>query len=148
MRNRKLLELTEDERREAEGYTRRLALLTSAARQINGPNAASIKEVLPNAIRLGPMYDAVTSGKVWRGKLALNDGADPNEPGVFAPTVLHVAAENGWLDIVRLLVECGADATYLDSQGRTPAAVAAASGHSTVARYLESVAYTKRIPEM
>ena len=140
MSDRKQLELTEEEQREADEYTRCLALLTSLARNINGPNAPSIKEILPNVIPIGPMYDAVTSGKVWRVKLALNDGADPNEPGVFSPTVLHVAAENGWLDIVRLLVENGADLTRLDSEGRTPAAVAAASEQAAVARYLESLA--------
>jgi len=83
--------------------------------------SADGKELLPNVIPLGPMYDAVTSGKAWRVKLALNAGADPNEPGVLSPTVLHVAAENAWLDVVRLLVENGADLTRLDSQGRTPA---------------------------
>jgi ankyrin repeat protein len=139
MPDRKQLELTEEERRQAEEYARSLALLTRVARKINAPDAQSIKEIFPDAIPLGPMYDAVTSGKVWRVKLALNDGADPNEPGAFAPTVLHVAAENGWLAIVRLLVENGADLTRIDSQGRTPAAVAAASGHPAVARYLESV---------
>jgi ankyrin repeat protein len=143
MSERKLLELTEEERQEAGDYTRRLALLTSVARQINGQNAPSVKEILPNPIQLGPMYDAVTSGKVWRVKLALNDGADPNEPGAFSPTVLHVAAENGWLDIVRLLVASGADFARLDSQGRTPAAVAAACGHPTVAQYLASVEDTR-----
>jgi ankyrin repeat protein len=139
MNERKQLELTEEERREADEYTRRLALLSSVARQINGPNPPSIPEIFPSAQRIGPMYDAVTSGKVWRVKLALNEGADPNEPGLFSPSVLHVAAENGWLDIVRLLVENGADLTRLDEHGRTPAALAAASGHPAVARYLESV---------
>ena len=134
MSEKKQVELTAAEQQEADSYTRHLVLLTSIARKINGPNAPRITEIIPNAIPIGPMYDAVTSGKLWRVKLALNDGADPNELSPFASSVLHVAAENGWLEIVRLLVENGADIERVDSLGRTPAA--AGSEHAAVADFL------------
>ncbi|HEY8504606.1 MAG TPA: ankyrin repeat domain-containing protein [Gemmataceae bacterium] len=42
------------------------------------------------------------------------------------------------LDIVRLLVEQGADPARTDSRGRTPAEAAAANGHQPITEYLRS----------
>lgn len=51
-------------------------------------------------------------------------------------TPLHVAAENGQLAIVELLVKAGADASATTKNGRTPRALAFGR-HDAVARYLE-----------
>ena len=53
-------------------------------------------------------------------KIALNNGADLNEIGPFGTAALHDAATNGHLEVVRLLVEQGAD-VGLRSQSRRPA---------------------------
>ncbi|KAM5350649.1 hypothetical protein ACJ41O_007154 [Fusarium nematophilum] len=54
-------------------------------------------------------------------------------------TVLHTAAEDGKMDIVKHLIEKGADKDIKDRKGMTAAEVAEVVGHHEVARYLESV---------
>jgi ankyrin repeat protein len=49
---------------------------------------------------------------------------------------LHVAAAQGDADVVRALVECGADTTALADDGRTPLHVAAEAGNVEVVRLL------------
>ena len=51
-------------------------------------------------------------------------------------TALHVAAENGSLEAVDLLLEAGADMEVPDERERTPLHWAAFSGHLEVARHL------------
>lgn len=56
-------------------------------------------------------------------------------------TVLHVAAHHGHLEIVKFLVEHGADIsarTGWRTNGDTPAALAAKAGHFEIVKYLES----------
>lgn len=140
MSERPRLELTPDEQQEADEYNRILGATLSVARRVNGPAAPSITDLFPNAILAGKMEEAATSGKVWRVKQALNDGADPNEPNVLFGTALHAAALQGHLEVVRLLVEEGADAAARDARGQTAAEAAAARGHTAVAHFLRSLA--------
>ncbi|EGC29550.1 hypothetical protein DICPUDRAFT_12612, partial [Dictyostelium purpureum] len=51
-------------------------------------------------------------------------------------TAIHVAAGNGFIDIVKLLVEAGCRIDQLDNSNRTPFFKAALSGHKSVAQYL------------
>jgi ankyrin repeat protein len=51
-------------------------------------------------------------------------------------TPLLAAAENGHFDVVRLLVEAGADVNHADSSGFTPLMGAARAGHSGMAKFL------------
>jgi ankyrin repeat protein len=140
MSERPRLELTADEQREADEYNRLMEVMLNVVRQVNGPNAPSIKDLFPGVIPVGKMEDAATSGKLWRVKQALNEGADPNEASVLCGTALHAAARQGHLEVVRLLVEQGADHKRLDGQGRTPAEAAAQCGHQHLAEYLRSLA--------
>lgn len=126
--------LTDEERRAAE----RDAAMMAAVRQINGPNAPSIQELFPNAVRVSDLDAAAGCGQMYRVKAALNAGADVNEAGPFG-TPLHGAAENGHLEIVMLLVECGANVDALDPAGRTPLAAATQARHTAVAEYLAGV---------
>ena len=58
---------------------------------------------------------------------------------------LHFAAQLGHLEIVRLLVEVGADKDQADNQGATPMHIAAEEGHLDIVRFfLESGADSDR----
>jgi ankyrin repeat protein len=50
---------------------------------------------------------------------------------------LHEAARAGHADIVRLLLEAGADPLKLDGDSQTPHSLAAAGGHASVLELLE-----------
>ena len=47
-------------------------------------------------------------------------------------TPLHIAAENGMLDVVKALLARGADAHAVDAEDQTPMSRAAAKNHSAV----------------
>lgn len=51
-------------------------------------------------------------------------------------TPLHHAAKHGYLEVVRLLVESGADPTMTCEDGKVPICMAAAAGHKQVLSYL------------
>jgi ankyrin repeat protein len=138
MSRRQNLELTLEEQREADEYNRRIGAMLGLAKNLNGPGAPSINELFPNAIPVGKLVSAATSGKLWRVKQALNEGADPNEASVQFGTALHAASQKGFLEIVWLLAEQGANVAARDSQGRTPAEAAIAAGHADVAKYLKT----------
>jgi ankyrin repeat protein len=81
---------------------------------------------------------AVSMGQLWRVKVAIAHGADLDEQGTMG-IPLHIAAANGNFEIVRLLVEQGADWSARDSEGQTAADVAARNHHREIARYLRSL---------
>ncbi|KAI1174743.1 heterokaryon incompatibility protein-domain-containing protein [Nemania sp. FL0916] len=70
----------------------------------------------------------------------LGEQDDPNPkskpPDVLSP--LHHAAQRGYLTIVELLLEAGADVNSRDYQGKTPIALARKNGHVDVVRFLIS----------
>lgn len=63
----------------------------------------------------------------WTGIVAtlLNHGYSPVEP-CFDITVVHMAADLGYVDMVRLLLDAGADPNVQDSHRQTPLIIAAA----------------------
>mmetsp|Transcript_27752 Transcript_27752/g.50067 ORF Transcript_27752/g.50067 Transcript_27752/m.50067 type:complete len:944 (+) Transcript_27752:153-2984(+) len=62
---------------------------------------------------------------------------DPNEdPHVDGVTGVHVAAEEGHLECVNLLIEAGADVTVLDEEDRTPLLLAVKGNYGEVASAL------------
>ncbi|KAM4629282.1 cyclin-dependent kinase 4 inhibitor C [Polymixia lowei] len=67
----------------------------------------------------------------------LEAGADPNvRDPVHSLTITHDAARDGFLDLVRVLVEHGADANLLDDRGNLPLHLAAEEGRLEVVRFL------------
>lgn len=64
-------------------------------------------------------------------------GAKVNQPGtVWGAMPLHVASKRGSLNIVKLLVDAGADVNTLDRSKSTPLIVACGAGNLEVAKYL------------
>ena len=51
-------------------------------------------------------------------------------------TPLHYAAGYGWLEIVKYLVEAGADPNAVNSWNNTPVSIAFLKGHFGIASYL------------
>ncbi len=131
---RKLIPLNEEERQAAEQESRMMNLL----RQFNNPNSPSLKGIFPNIKTFSELESAVRMGQTWRVKMALNKGVDINEK-FSEGTPLHSAAAQGNMNIVRLLVEQGADLLALDSHGNTPAKVAEHNRHLQIANYLRSL---------
>ncbi|EAY16717.1 hypothetical protein TVAG_067220 [Trichomonas vaginalis G3] len=57
--------------------------------------------------------------------------------------VLHIASENGNLNLVKSLIDCGCDKETKDKHGWTPLILASAKGHLEVVKYLISVGADK-----
>ena len=65
--------------------------------------------------------------------------ADPNSTTTYGDTPMHLAASNGYTEVVRVLVESGAEVGRRNGAGHTGRDVALARGKSEAATYLESV---------
>jgi ankyrin repeat protein/L-ascorbate metabolism protein UlaG (beta-lactamase superfamily) len=72
---------------------------------------------------------------VVRAMLDAGARVNDREPN-FDATLLHVAAEAGWSDVVTLLLDRGCDADARDSRGLTARDIAARYGHGGVADLL------------
>ena len=68
-------------------------------------------------------------------RLLLADGLSPNTVDI-GQSVLRIAACHGSIDVVRLLLEAGADANSLDDFGNTPLQAAVGRGRLACAREL------------
>jgi len=83
------------------------------------------------------LYAAAEAGDLARVMLLVEQGEDKNQiGGQYNDTTLGIAALKGYLDIVRYLVEQGADIEKADSYGHTPLINASIFGHLEVVRYL------------
>jgi ankyrin repeat protein len=112
-------------------------------------------EVLPVLVEMGaridadpyrgtPLIWAAAMGRVAAIRRLLELGADPNAMGTFGGrdhgegvTALHLAAQNGHLEVVRALLEVGGDVTIRDALHDGPAwRWAEHGGHHEVAELL------------
>jgi ankyrin repeat protein len=81
---------------------------------------------------------AVEEGNTAVVKKLLDGGVNINEP-VFAWTWLQIAANKNQLDVVKLLVERGADLNYKHPLTKmTALSLAAVDGHTEIVKYLLS----------
>ncbi|GMH36832.1 hypothetical protein BSKO_04705 [Bryopsis sp. KO-2023] len=81
------------------------------------------------------LYNAAGSGD--SEKELLSKGADPSSThGGFNSTPLHVAAEQGHVEIVEMLIEKGANVDAQNNRGVTALYFAAQNGHLEIARVL------------
>ena len=65
------------------------------------------------------------------------EGVDVNKPGDWGLMPLHLACEEGALDVVEVLLEAGADVAARDGAGRTPLDVARTLGMERIVEVLE-----------
>jgi ankyrin repeat protein len=84
------------------------------------------------------VWDAVRSGDIAKLRKSLTERENANLRHDFSDgaTVLHVAAENGHVPAVELLLDKGARINAVDFQGRTPLILAAQKGHKPVVSLL------------
>ena len=73
-------------------------------------------------------------GRVSQVKAILDSGEDPNILDSDAYSALHAAAENGHLDVVKLLIEHGADIHYKSEY--TALELAKMADHNEIVKYL------------
>ena len=82
--------------------------------------------------------DALGTGNIKVVKKYLDNGVGVNEQ-FFAWSALHIAANKGQLEVVKLLVERGADLNYKHPITKmTPLAMAALDGYTDIVDYLLS----------
>ncbi len=123
------LTLTSDETVRMGEYRRRLDM-------INWTPLFTAK-TLSQPDRYEQLCRAIASGETWQVKWELVDGADPNQTKELKPFPLHVAAERGNVDIVRLLLSVGADPGNIHD-GVTAQAFAEKASQSEVAVCLKN----------
>ena len=71
--------------------------------------------------------------------LLLNHGANPNvKDAPYLRTPLHYAAHDGAVEVVKVMMERGADPTIRDRKGKTPADLAKEAGRDEVVQILTS----------
>ncbi|KAF6175132.1 hypothetical protein GIB67_022813 [Kingdonia uniflora] len=68
----------------------------------------------------------------------IEKGVSPNFADYDKRTALHLASCEGWIEIVDLLLERGADVDYQDRWGRTPLSDARSFGHEDICKLLEA----------
>ena len=95
----------------------------------------------PWPFRRRPMtLERLLKGRVRRGLMAddvvcyLDDGGNPNARTAGGLTLLHLAAEDGEAETIRLLAGRGADVNAPDRFGQTPLHMAVASDCDTAPR--------------
>lgn len=85
------------------------------------------------------LFDAVKAGDFSAIENRLNSGSDVNAADEHGWTPLDYAAGRGELEVVRLLVERGADPFRVGGDNRRPYLIALAAGRVEVVRYLREV---------
>ncbi|CAL8254722.1 unnamed protein product [Merluccius merluccius] len=84
----------------------------------------------------GDIYDIVAAGGEPSVVEEMLDGVDVNAVDSSRGSLLHVAAENGRLSLLGLILRRGARPDLRDQEGRTPLHRAANRGHAEVVRAL------------
>ena len=96
-----------------------------------------------NEKKVTAVLAAARAGDVERLRTLLPPCGDPAEDGTLAgpggETPLMAPAASGHEAVVELLLQCGADPTRRDGQGRTAAFYAREAGHPHLAERLDTV---------
>ena len=81
-------------------------------------------------------YRGVNIALCHIARLLLERGADINALSQTRSTPLHLAAQDGRIEVVRVLLEHGANVVAEDGRGRTALQVASDQGHDAVIKFL------------
>jgi ankyrin repeat protein len=87
-----------------------------------GPSVFGLMPVEPK-LALSPLLAAASRGQAAAVQRLLERGADAKEDHVLYGTALHVAAQAGSPETIRLLLAAGLSATCKNKQGLTPRAL-------------------------
>ena len=109
-----------------------------AANPREAANFAAQLRRTPRAEKECWLFNSALNNNATLVRLLLADGLSPNttDPERWDNSVLHFAAQGGSINVVRLLLEAGAEASSLDNLGNTPLQAAVAYGKLTCAREL------------
>ncbi len=66
------------------------------------------------------LLEAIESGDIEQTEILLKQGANPNAEREWSGSALGMAATNGNLKLVQLLISHGANVNYCDQEGLTP----------------------------
>jgi ankyrin repeat protein len=116
------------------GHREMVELLLSVGAHVDQPSRS--KASYGNS----PLQAAVAMGRLAIAETLLNNGANVNfvqQPGALTP--LHIAASREGIELVRLLVERGADRNAVSAGGKTPAEIAVERHNTGVAHYLRTL---------
>lgn len=118
----------------AEGHAAAVSALVKAGADVNAANALG---------RTAPMFTS-SYGFLAIASDLLAHRADPNivPKDSTGWTALIAAAHNGHVDVIRALLEHGADLSIKDEDGRTALDWAEAQGHADAARMLRDATPT------
>ena len=109
-----------------------------AASPREAANYAALLRRTPRADKEGWLLNNALDNHATLVRLLLADGLSPSTtlPEQGNSSLLHAAAQRGAIDVVRLLLEAGADANYCGEAGSTPLAEAVVRGQLACAREL------------
>ncbi len=79
------------------------------------------------------------NGQIQVVSILLRHGVNPNYKDLSENTALHYACGYGWLNIVKYLVEAGADPNLLNEWKMHPILLAMLKGHFGIVDYLMSL---------
>mmetsp|Transcript_12255 Transcript_12255/g.17096 ORF Transcript_12255/g.17096 Transcript_12255/m.17096 type:complete len:903 (+) Transcript_12255:62-2770(+) len=98
-----------------------------------GGHVECTKQLIENGANVNAIAKATPEYMVKYEKM-VEDGTYPEEePHVDGVTAVHVSAQAGHLECVKLLIENSADVTVADEEGRTPLVLAVKGNHGDVA---------------
>ena len=124
--------------------------IQSMIKKMENDTASSINLVRPRSVSFDPtakLYTAAAENDTKELKNVLDSGkADPNILYLSGIAPLHVAAVEGHLETIKLLVRYGANINIQDGEGCSPLEFALRGGHFDCASFLIKLgAETKKI---